>query len=170
MRKEQGMGLITLLLIVISVIAIVCLAFYFTNQKVVDNGMETMETDMLLIQGKLKIIDESVKVNSKDNTLKGTKVADLKEDEIVKKMLEENILGEKADEFYRLGRQELDEMGLNSIKLEENQYYFVHYTDKEVVTNKQIKDAEGNIYHKLSEINQKNETEKQEENKVETEE
>jgi len=153
MRKENGMGLVALVLIVVAIIAIVIIAGFVTQEQVVDNSLETIKTDMLLIQGKLKIIEESVKVNSKENTLKGSKLADLKEiDEQAKEILEQNILGEKAEEYYRLGRAELDEMGLNSIELKENQYYFVHYTDKEVVTNLDVKDTDGNIYHKLSEL------------------
>lgn len=153
MKKENGMGLVALVLIVIAIIAIVIVAVFFTNEQVVDNSLENVKTDMLLIQGKLKIIEGSVEVNSKENTLKGSKLADLKEsDEQVKEILAQNILGEKGEEYYRLGRTELDDMGLNSVELKENQYYFVHYTDKEVVTNLDVKDTEGNVYHKLSEL------------------
>lgn len=153
MKKENGMGLVALVLIVIAIIAVVIVAVFFTNEQVVDNSLENVKTDMLLIQGKLKIIEGSVEVNSKENTLKGSKLADLKEsDEQVKEILAQNILGEKGEEYYRLGRTELDDMGLNSVELKENQYYFVHYTDKEVVTNLDVTDTEGNVYHKLSEL------------------
>ena len=164
MRKETGMGHLTLILIVIVIVILVGLAVHLTKQQVTDNVIETAKTDMLLIQGKLKIIDESVKVNAEENSLKGTKVADLKEDEQVKKMLEEGILGEKAEEYYRLGREELDEMGLSTIQLKENQYYFVHYTTKDVATNIAIEDQEGKIYHHLSELVSEENTETNETN------
>ena len=161
MRKETGMGHLTLILIVIVIVILVGLV---VKQQVTDNVIETAKTDMLLIQGKLKIIDESVKVNAEENSLKGTKVADLKEDEQVKKMLEEGILGEKAEEYYRLGREELNEMGLSTIQLKENQYYFVHYTTKDVATNIAIEDQEGKIYHHLSELVSEENTETNETN------
>ena len=107
---------------------------------------------MLKIQSKIKMIDVSVKMNYEENSFKGTKVSELKDDPEIQRMIEGGIFGEEVDEYYRLGREELDEMGLNSIPLKENQYYFVHYGMKDVITNEEVKDKEGKVYHTLSEL------------------
>lgn len=152
MKNEKGMGVIMLILCVLLIIAVIVLFFHFTKRTVTDNGLETIKTNMLKIQSKIKMIDGSVKMNAEENSLKGTKVSELKEDPEIKRMIENGVFGEEVDEYYRLGREELDEMGLNSIPLKENQYYFVHYGMKDVITNEDVKDKEGKVYHTLSEL------------------
>lgn len=152
MKNEKGMGVITLILCVLLIIAVIVLFFHFTKRTVTDNGLETIKTNMLKIQSKIKMIDGSVKMNAEENSFKGTKVSELKDDPEIKHMIENGVFGEEVDEYYRLGREELDEMGLNSIPLKENQYYFVHYGMKDVITNEDVKDKEGKVYHTLSEL------------------
>ena len=152
MKNEKGMGVIMLILCVLLIIAVIVLFFHFTKRTVTDNGLETIKTNMLKIQSKIKMIDGSVKMNSEENSFKGTKVSELKDDPEIQRMIEGGIFGEEVDEYYRLGREELDEMGLNSIPLKENQYYFVHYGRKDVITNEEVKDKEGKVYHTLSEL------------------
>lgn len=152
MKNEKGMGVITLILCVLLIIAVIILFFHFTKRTVTDNGLETIKTNMLKIQSKIKMIDGSVKMNAEENSFKGTKVSELKDDPEIKRMIENGVFGEEVDEYYRLGREELDEMDLNSIPLKENQYYFVHYGMKDVITNEDVKDKEGKVYHTLSEL------------------
>ena len=97
MKNEKGMGVIMLILCVLLIIAVIVLFFHFTKRTVTDNGLETIKTNMLKIQSKIKMIDGSVKMNSEENSFKGTKVSELKDDPEIQRMIEGGIFGEEVD-------------------------------------------------------------------------
>jgi len=51
MREEKGMSLIALIFIVIVISAIIVAIAFLGSRKIVDNSLETVKTDMFVIQG-----------------------------------------------------------------------------------------------------------------------
>ncbi len=168
MKNQKGMGHLTLILCVIIIILVAVGAFYYFFIKLEDQVIETYKTDMLLIQGKVKVLSEEAIINKNGELLKGRKISESLEDEEIKALLENGVLSqeeESFDNYYLLEKSNLDEMGLGAIRLEKG-YYIVNYDTDEVIYSKGIKFGE-NTYYKLSEIE---ELQQKEENKANEEE
>ena len=135
MEKEKGMGLISIIFVIILIIALVLVAYYFLKNSKEKEQLEDIKANMLLIQGKAKIINESSKANNNTDNFKGTKVSDIKEDQIISTFLNKGLLPEdKLDKYYVLSNDDLSSMELE-IKNEENE---VNRKIKELYTNKDL--------------------------------
>ena len=164
MKNQKGMGHLMLILCVIIIILVAIGAFYYFFIKLETQVIETYETDMLLIQGKVKVLSEEAIINKNEELLKGRKVSDSLEDEEVKALLEKGVFSQEEESFnkyYLLEKANLDEIGLGAIRLEKG-YYIVNYDTDEVIYSKGIQVGE-NTYYKLSEIE---ELKEKEENKA----
>ena len=153
MKNQKGMGQIMLILCVIVIIAIIVGIIYFLTTKLQEEKKQNYETDMLLIQGRIKIIAQEATIQKKDELLKGRKLEENTEEEKIKKLLENNIISKEEENFskyYILEKQTLEEMGLSNINLN-NGYYIVNYETDEIIYSKVIK-IEQNTYYKLSEL------------------
>lgn len=110
---------------------------------------------MLAIQGKAKIIAEEEKALKKE--LAGIKISDKKEEENIKKLLEQqNITIDENSKYYVLDKENLKEIGLGNIELESDQYYIVNYDNLEILYTKGVQIGD-NILYKLSDFNKLNE-------------
>lgn len=144
MEKEKGMGLISIIFVIILIIALVLVAYYFLKNSKEKEQLEDIKANMLLIQGKAKIINESSKANNNTDNFKGTKVSDIKEDQIISTFLNKGLLPEdKLDKYYVLSNDDLSSMELE-IKNEENSYYIVNYEENTVFITKGYENKDTN--------------------------
>ena len=153
MKSEKGMTLLTTAVLVLVIAVLVFAVVYYARIQLAKESLEDLKTDMLLIQAKVKTIDGEYTLNKKEETLKGTKIADMQEDSSIKEFLEKNVidLQEEEKKYFVLNQENLNEMDLK-ITLEENSYYIVEYTTKEVYTSKGFTYSDGNTYYKLTDI------------------
>ena len=158
--KTYAKTFFIILLIVSIAIGVV---YYLKNEYDVEQ-LETIKTNMLLIEGKTKIIAEKVKIKEKDAKYVGTKVEKETEDERIKELQEKGVidLNAKGVNYYILEKSHLEELGLSDITLEEG-VYIVEYTSNEVIYSKGIEIENNTKVYKLSEIQ---EMEKNEENNI----
>ncbi len=167
MKREKGMGHLTLIICIILIILIIVSAVYFFYTILQKQIVETYKTDMLLIQGKIKVLSEEAIINEQEDLLVGRKLTDSMEDIEVKELLEKGICTTEEEEFeqyYLLEKSNLEELGLGAIRLEKG-YYMVNYSTGEVLYTKGIK-VGNTTYYKLSGLEQLN---KEENNVVEEE-
>lgn len=150
MKREEGMGIIAIILSVLAIGLIIFFAYnYFTNtadeQKKAD-----IRANMLLIQGKCKILQETTKVNNNQDSIKGRKVSDMQDDSIISEFLGKNIIDiTKLDKYYVLSNDDLESMGLD-VHNEENSYYIVNYEENEVyITEGYVIDGSEELLYKL---------------------
>lgn len=136
MNRENGMGIIS---IIISVIVIALIGYFAYNfiLKVADKQkVEDIRANLLLIQGKSKILEETTKVNNNEDSLKGKKLSEMQEDSIISEFLNKNIIDNtKLDKYYALSDEDLAQMQLD-VKNEENSYYIVNYEENSVYITK----------------------------------
>lgn len=161
MKNQKGMGHLMLILCIVIMILAIGSILYFAKEKVDEETIQTYETDMLLIQGKVKVLSQESTIQKKEELLKGRKIEECLEEVEIKTLLEKQIISqEEADfsKYYVLEKANLEEMGLNNIQLKEG-YYIVNYDTDEIIYAKGIKIGD-KIYYKLSELKQ--ETEKEE--------
>lgn len=135
------------------IIAIIYGAGYFLKNEYDDEQFETIKTDMLLIEAKTKMVAEKIKMKEKDAVYVGKKIEEAKDDEDIKKLQESGIINleEKNNVYYILEKSNLEELGLTAVNLAEG-YYIVEYNSNEIIYAKGIKDKNGNVLYKLSDI------------------
>ena len=153
MKSQKGMGhLATILSIIIIISVIVGIVFYVKNQMQ-EGRKQNYETDMLLIQGKVKILSQEATIQKNEELLKGRKIEENLEDEEIKLLLEKEIIKQDEENFakyYILEKSNLEEMGLDNLELKEG-YYLVNYSTYEIIYTKGVIVSE-NTYYKLSEL------------------
>ena len=150
MNSEKGMGIIAIIIAVLVIIGIAIFAYNFIVNTADEQKLEDIRTNMLLIQGKCKILQETTKVNNNQDGLKGRKLSEMQEDSIVSEFLNKNIIdSSKLDKYYALSNEDLSAMELD-IKNEEKSYYVVNYEENAVYITKgyNAKDSE-EVFYKL---------------------
>ena len=146
-----------LIISIIIIAIIIALIVILINKNIEKGNIDNYQTDMLLIQGKIKVISQEATIQEKDELLKGRKIEENLEDEQIKKLLENKIISKEETSFsmyYILDKSNLEEMGLQSLKLKEG-YYLVNYNTDEIIYCKGI-EINNNTYYKLSELKQLN--------------
>lgn len=150
MNLEKGMGIIAIIIAVLVIVGIAIFAYNFIVNTADEQKLEDIRANMLLIQGKCKILQETTKVNNNQDGLKGRKLSEMQEDSIVSEFLNKNIIdSSKLDKYYALSNEDLSAMELD-IKNEENSYYVVNYEENTVYITKgyNAKDSK-EVFYKL---------------------
>lgn len=150
MNLEKGMGIIAIIIAVLVIVGIAIFAYNFIVNTADEQKLEDIRANMLLIQGKCKILQETTKVNNNQDGLKGRKLSEMQEDSIVSEFLNKNIIdSSKLDKYYALSNEDLNSMELD-IKNEEDSYYVVNYEENMVYITKgyNAKDSE-EVFYKL---------------------
>lgn len=148
--------IITLIILIVAVIALVLIIKGLTNtgMSILSKAdIQDINTEMLVIQAKAKVIAEQAIVDDDDDLLRGTKITDT-DYETIEKIKEEGIISEDEenyDSYYVWNQELLNELNIN-VKLPENHYYIVNYETNEVISTKGYKVIKDDkVYYKLSE-------------------
>lgn len=158
MKSQKGMSNIMLLICIVLILAIIGAILYIVNNLNQERILENYQTEMLMLQSKVKILSQEAIMQKKDELLKGKKVSENLEDENIKMLLENKVISqeeESFDKYYILDRATIEEMGLSNIVLEQG-FYIVNYnTDEIIYSNGIVLGKE--TYYKLSQIQKRNE-------------
>ena len=152
MKKEKGMTHITLVIWILIIIVIGYLGINFILKETERGKVENLKTDMLLVQGKIKVIEQENEMNKEENPLKGLKVSENLEDEKIKSLIENKVINaedENFDKYYIINSETL-----NELKLQDNlkgEYYIVNYKTYEIIHSKGI-EIEKEMHYNLTEI------------------
>lgn len=148
MKSQKGLTLAGTIFFVLIIAFIVFGVVYYVRMQTTKEELEDMKTDLLLVQAKVKKISSDYILEKKDEILIGTKLADLKDEPAIQEFLNQNSIDteEKDKRYYAINQQNLNEMGLPQVKLEENAYYVVEYTDGAVYYTKGYELAGSNYY------------------------
>lgn len=153
MKSEKAMSYKMLIICVLIISVLIITAGYFINNKVESEKITTYQTDMLLIQGKVKVLSQESTMQKNDEILKGEKLENKLDEEFVKRLLENQIINqgeENFNKYYVWNKETLKEVGLENIKLTDG-FYIVNYETDEVIYSEGIQVDDKTCY-KLSEI------------------
>ena len=148
MKAEKGMGIIAIIISVLIIVGIAIFAYNFAVNTADEQKIDDIRANMLLIQGKCKILQETTKVNNNQDVLKGKKLSDMQDDSIISDFINKNIIdSSKLDKYYALSNDDLKSMELD-VQNEENSYYVVNYEENSVYITKgyTVGDSEEVIY------------------------
>ena len=161
MKNEKGMGHITLIILIFVIAIVIFLTVHFIRIEIQNSKLENLETDMLQIQGKIKMIEEEDNMDKDNDKLKGRKLEDYKEIDVIKELLDKGIITEDEENFSKY--YALDNLDLESINLEnanlDNGFYIVNYATGEIIYSEGIT-IDGEVYYKLSSLKELNKKEK----------
>lgn len=163
MKNQNGMGNITLIICIVIIAIIIINVVNFVQKKIEKENLETVRTDMISIQTKVKIIADSNEMNKDENTLKGILISE-SDDERINKLKELGIIPqdeEQVKNYYVLDREVLNEMKLTKVILDK---VIVNYSDDEIILLDGIK-IKNDTYYKLSDIKNLNIEDDENENK-----
>lgn len=143
-----------LIIYVLILVVISSITAYYIKANIDKENYRTVETNLLLIQAKVNSIKINSQIAKDDNILIGKNVADMQEENFIRKLIYKNILTyEECDKYYVLDEKTLEENGLNDAKIKNNEYILVNYENVEVIlSNPYI--YNNKEYYKLSEIKQ----------------
>ena len=162
-KTDKGITMIALVMVVILLFILSAVTVYEANNVISAARVESTMTNLLLIQAKVRIINEKV-VFEKDDEKKqelyvGTKLSEspntiskIKEQQTENnKTIIENIDDEEvSSKYYVLSQKELNDFGLSTINASEG--YIVNYETEEVIYVKGVQDQNEKILHTLTEL------------------
>lgn len=153
MKRGYLKTYIKTLFIIVMIAAIIAGIIYFMKNGYDDEQFETVKTNMLLIEGKTKVVAEKVRIQEKDASYVGKKIEEMTDNIEIKDLQEKEIidLGSEENNYYVLEKENLEQLGLTTIELNEG-FYIVEYNSNEIIYSKGAKDSNGNIVYKLSEF------------------
>ena len=154
MKKEYLKSHIKALVGIIVVVVIIIFGAKFFKKEYNVQKTNDIKTDMLLIQGKTKIISEKVRINEEGAAYIGSKIEPEAtiENEEVNELKNKEVLDFSIAEnnYYILDKQNLDELGLTEVELTEG-FYIVEYTQNDIIYSKGVNEN-GKIIYKLSDL------------------
>lgn len=148
MRK--GIALVSI--IVTIVIMLILTGVTFATSKIIEKArIQNLATNMMLIQTKVKIINERIAFNGDTSIYVGKKLKNqTNKDSIANGVLTSGEL--QSDSYYIYDRETLNSIGLEGIKLAENEVFIVNYDTCEIIWPKGLTNEDGVVVYKLSEI------------------
>lgn len=152
MKKQNGMSYIMLLLCIVLIIVGIGVIMHFIQKEYEEEKIETIKTEMLMLQGKIRILSEEVTMKKEGSSYIGKKVIDNLEDETVKKLIDGNVITQDEN-YYILEREDFEQLGLTDYKIEK---IIVNYKTCEIIHPDGFKMDEG-TYYKLSDFKMLNE-------------
>ena len=153
MKSQKGMSYKMIVICIFILMVLVISIVYFLHNQVKNEKIKTYQTDMLLVQGKVKVLSQESTMQKKEDILKGEKLTDKLEEEWVKELLEKQVINQDEENFnkyYVWNKETLKEVGLENIKLTDG-FYIVNYETDEVIYSEGIQIDDKTCY-KLSEI------------------
>lgn len=146
--SEKGITLTTLVITIIVIAIIASVSVYVGTDIIKQANLQNINTNMMLIQAKVKTISEQAKFNKDTSNYKGKKLIEVVGNRKVDELVSNNII-EDQEKYYLLSQDDLNEMGFEKIQIEDG--YIVNYDTNEIIYVKGF-DANKQTYYKLSEM------------------
>lgn len=152
-KEERGITAIKLIFTIIVLAVVIAGIVFIVKRLWQDNSIKNIETDLLYIKAKCKIIHDK-NIIDKNEQLLGENITEYTENEEI------NAIVSQSDKWYRLSQGDLEAIGIGSLKAEDG--YLVNYEENDIIYAKGIEENE-QIYYKLSDLEAQREKEKAEE-------
>lgn len=147
-KSQKGITIVSLIITIIILLIIGGVTVYIGTSVIKQATLQTVNTNMMLIQAKTKTIAEQAKFNGNQDNYKGTVLSEVSGNKKIDKLLQTGII-EDTSKYYLLSKDDLVSMGLEKIEIEDG--YIVNYETEEVIYVKGYEN-EGVTYHKLNDM------------------
>lgn len=159
MKRNTGMGMIKLILMLLFIILIVATTVYLVRMQYNKVKIETIKTDLLQVQWKIKDYIDKQTVQGEEKQYLGTKLSEMIDDPILQDFFSNKILSEaEYEKYYVLKEENLATAGLEITNYTDS-YFIINYETYEVIVSKGCKYSKEENLYKLSDILSKTNTE-----------
>lgn len=142
--NEKGITMVTLVITIIVLIIITAIGVNTGTEIIKRADLQNINTNMMLIQAKVKTISEQAKFNKDTSNYKGTKISEISGNEQIDKLQ----ITDKEN-CYLLSQTDLDSMGLEKITIDDG--YIVNYNTNEIMYVKGF-ETEDTTYYNLTDM------------------
>lgn len=133
MKKELGLNMIGVVIVICIIIAVVAITILKVKNNINTEDVKEIKANMLLIQGAAKVAKQNSVAKKTEETLVGTKLNQIENDEIIANFKALNVIEESQHEkYYMLNNDDLAKLNIK-VWNEEGAYYLVNYDDNEVI-------------------------------------
>ncbi len=146
--NEKGITIVSLVITVILLIIVTSVAVNTGTSVIKQANLQTINTNMMLIQAKTKTVSEQAKFNKDTSNYKGTLISDISNNQKILKLIDNGVIDDTS-KYYLLSSTDLQDLGLQKIDIEDG--YVVNYETEEVIYVKGF-ESNGTTYYKLSEL------------------
>lgn len=146
--NSKGITIVSLIITIIILLIIGGTTVYIGTSVIKQATLQTVNTNMMLIQAKTKTIAEQAKFNNNQDNYKGTVLSEVSGNKKIDEMINVGIIDDTS-KFYLLSKDDLVSMGLEKIDIEDG--YIVNYETEEVIYVKGYEN-DGITYHKLTDM------------------
>lgn len=147
-KSENGITIVSLVITIVVLIIVASISIYTGTGVIKQATLQTINTNMMLIQAKTKTIAEQSKFNNDTSNYKGILLSDITGDKNIDKLVNDGII-EDTSKWYVLTEDDLSSMGLEKINIDAG--YVVNYETEDIIYIKGV-EKDGNMYYKLSEL------------------
>ena len=144
MKNQKG---ITLVMLAVTIVIMAILAGVTVNvgsDIIKQAKIQTLNTNMLLLQAKVKTISEEASFNKNTDNYKGSKITS---NEKINNLKEKGVI-ENPEQCYLLSKDDLNALGLEKVDIHDG--YIVNYETEEIIYVRGIK-LGNQTFYKLSE-------------------
>lgn len=152
MKKCYGKGHIKTLILLLIIIALTILGLYLIQQQYQKAKLQTIKTNMSLIELKAKEYIHKQKTEGKEISYLGTKLSEWQENNLKDDMKNHSVISEEEQEkYFVLSEEDLEQLNVG-FGNEKDAYYLINYETSEVVISSGYKVKKDTILYKLSEL------------------
>lgn len=152
MKRSQGMGMIKLIVMILFIVLIVSSIIYFVRMKYHAARIETIKTDMLQVQWKIKDYIDKQTVRGEETKYLGTKLSEMRSSDLLQELFNGNVVTEdEYEKYYVLEDKDLAEAGLEITNYKDS-YFIINYETYEIIVSKGCQYSKEEILYKLSDI------------------
>ena len=149
-NNEKGVTLIALVITII-IMSILAITTITTGDLIGKAKFQSIASNMLLIQAKVRIINERFSFNEDPSIYVGKKLKDQTDKSIIANgALTSTELDN--ENLYVYDRDTLDSIGLEGINLPNDTIYIVNYENCDIIWPSGVENENGEKLYKLSEI------------------
>lgn len=145
-KNQKGITILSLVITIVILIIISSVTVYTATSVIKQAELQTINTNMMLIQAKTKTIAEQAKFNNDNSNYKGTIISDVSGNAKIDDLINKGIIDD-VNKFYLLSKDDLTNMGLDKIDIEDG--YVVNYETEEIIYVKGFEN-DGETYYKLT--------------------
>lgn len=154
-KNEKGISLVILVMTIIVLAILTTITIKEIGGLMRQVRLETVVTDLLLVQAKAKVIAEKASFNDDESLLKGQRISEIQNNEEIENLKNNGIISEAEvnyDKYYMWDKQTVEELDLGITQMEDTDFFIVNYETEQVIYPSGYRHTDGNTYYKLTEI------------------
>ncbi len=134
MKKEKGLTIIALVIIIVAVGIIIFAGLQYAEKYINKQEVEDTKATMLAIQTVITNIQNKHIVDEENNLLEGVNL-DLENNTTgynISEKLKESLQTQENANLYILNKEELQKHGINDVEINETKFFIVDYNSGEI--------------------------------------